>query len=149
MPSQHFEDFCRRVCAAAGVAAPRLDPEGASPPSFSIDYRGVRIGLVQASAEDTAAAVMLVDFGPPPVQRQAEAFRVLLESNFLMLGERSPAFGLDPTTGHVMYHQGFRLTEADPGGLGRSLGAITEAVARWRDDPFPPQDAHPVPADLA
>lgn len=149
MPSPHFESFCRQVCAAAGVAAPRLETEGAMPPSISIDYQGVRIGLVQAGAQDTASAVMLVDFGPPPVERQAEAFRVLLESNFLMLGERSPAFGLDPTTGHVIYHQGFRLAEADPEGLGRSLGAITDAVARWRDDPFPPQAVDPAPADLA
>lgn len=141
MPSQDFQNFCRRVCESAGVPAPRLEQEGAMPPSWSLDYQGVSIGLVQASAEDASAAVMLVDFGPAPLQRQAEAFRVLLESNFLMLGERSPAFGINPASGHVVYHQGFCIAEADPEGLCRSFDAIAAAVAQWREAPVPLDEA--------
>lgn len=151
-PSSDFEDFCRQLCAAAGLAMPGLGAEGGTPPALGISYHGVEIGLVQASAQDASAAVMLVDFGPAPAQRQAEVFRVLLESNFLMLGERAPAFGINPASGHVVYQHGFRIADADPQALCAQLGTLTAAVARWRETPLPLDEAawaSPVPGDLA
>lgn len=151
-PSSEFKDFCHRLCEAAGVAMPRLDRDGGTPPALGIDYHGVQIGLVQASTQDASAAVMLVDFGPAPAQRQAEVFRVLLESNFLMLGERAPAFGINPASGHVVYQHGFRIADADPQALCAQLDTLTATVMRWRETPLPLDDAAwaaPGPGDLA
>ncbi|HSW17429.1 MAG TPA: CesT family type III secretion system chaperone [Ramlibacter sp.] len=146
MPVHPFEDFCRRICEAAGVAAPQLALDGPDAPAFSIEYQQVAISFVQAANDDAGQAVLLVDFGALPEAGASQAMRVLLEANFLMAGARSPSFGIDPASGHVVYSLGFAVASADGASFCAGLGELAASVHCWRSDAFA---APPHPASLA
>lgn len=146
MTAPDFEDFCQQLCSTFGVPPPALAWNGSVPPAFSLSVHGVDIAFVQAPCEDGDQAVMLVDFGELPQDGAHDALRVLLEANFLVLGPQSPAFGINPASGHVVYHLGFVPARADVPQLASHLAELAGSVLRWRSDArqLPPLQADPV-----
>ena len=149
MPSHHFHDFCERLCECLGQRAPELASGEAQPPAFTVEVRGVPIGFMQANATDEAHGVLMVDYGPLPPERQGELLLSLMHANFLMLGARAPAFGLDPASGHVVCHAGFAVSQADAARFAASLAPLAEGVLRRREDASAPAGAAAPELDLA
>lgn len=151
MPAHSFADFCHKLCHCLGHPAPDLaGGDSAHPPAFTIEVSGVPMAFMQASPVDDAEAVLMVDYGPLPPRHRAEILERLMQANFLMLGARAPVFGLDPASGHVVYHVGFVASQADPARLGAGLAQLAEGVLRWREEawtsPRTGEDQPPAPA---
>ncbi len=146
MREQNFEHFCRAVCRQLEVAFPVLESNSAVPPAMGFTYKGVTIGLMQASGTDDSQGMLMIDYGEPPELGQSEAFRTLLESNFFLASGRSPSFTINPASGHVVYVMGFSVDEADPTALCRNLDKLVSSVREWQEGRFTALDTH---ADVA
>lgn len=150
MPAHSFADFCHTLCHCLGHPAPDLaGGDSALPPAFTIEVSGVPMAFMQASPGDDTQAVLMVDYGPLPAPRQAELLQQLMHANFLMLGARAPAFGLDPASGHVVCHAGFAVSQADAARFAASLAQLAEGVLRWREQASAPAGAAAPELDLA
>ncbi len=135
MPSKPFEDFCRRLCLALGVAPPVLEARGDAPAAFSLDHQGVAMVWCEAGpgAQQVPYVSLVVDFGEVHESEQAQVYPALLQANFLMLQACAPSFGLHPVTSRVTYHLCFDMNLVDPLAVCAALDGIAQAVMQWRE----------------
>jgi hypothetical protein len=145
MPYNHLDEFCGDVCRVLGVAKPELAAAEGAPPAFGIMYKETAIGVMQASLDDAAHAVLLVDYGPLDESSAEQVCRTLLQANFLMAGGSAPSFGLNPATDHVVYQAGFALGDANAVSFCAEIDRLAVSVGEWRDgrmfEPAPSGDA--------
>ena len=129
-----FQALCDEFCEAAGVGREPLreDSEGAM--TFSAEISDVAVNVVHMHATHPDNAFLLIDFGPPPEEAQAQALRALLLINFTFLGhETATTFSIHPVYGNVTLQATLRLDNSNGEKLLRSVQVLAAAALQWRE----------------
>ncbi|HVZ44306.1 MAG TPA: CesT family type III secretion system chaperone [Ramlibacter sp.] len=137
MTIRTFQELYDSFCAATGTAPQELEEDDEGCAAFSAELRGVTVNVMHTVDSHPDSAFVLVDFGPPPEEQEAEAFRRLLMTNFTMLGqEPASAFSIHPVYGNVMLQATYPFEQHSGEHLLRSLRALAELALRWRETHF-------------
>ncbi len=144
MAVANFTQLCEAFCEIAGVAPPALEPDEHGVTAFTASLNDVAVSVAHAPESNRDCAFVLVEFGPAPADREQEAMTALMEANFLMLGEYSPAFSRNPANGDVVLQYAYPFANATALQLYQSVVEMTDLALRWRSDHF--LDGAPEPA---
>ena len=134
-----FQVLCEGVCEIFGVTPPPLQPDANGLTGFTLQLQGVDISVVEAPTGPggpSPAALVLVEFGVPPPERELQTWHALLDANFLMLDANAPSFSRNPMTGEVVLQHACTLHDTTCEDLCGRLLAIAEVAVRWRRDYF-------------
>ncbi|MES2634607.1 MAG: CesT family type III secretion system chaperone [Pseudomonadota bacterium] len=159
MSVANFQALCDGFCEAANAPAPQLAPDDQGVMVFSTEIADVAVNIMHTQATHPDSAFVLIDFGPPPPEREAEALRTVLLINFTMLGvETASTFSIHPIYGHVTLQARYPFHGRSGVELLRSVRTLVAMALQWRETYFlqtPSQPAsqlmshHPGYADTA
>lgn len=142
-----FVQFCQGLCTALQVECPDLGSGETPGASITITVDGVEFGLMASSSGDEEISILLVELGPFAAGKELSQCRVLLQSNFLLMGRDAPVFTLHPTQGSVFVHQVVCLDASlSPAAVLEQLRGFAQLVRRWREGEFSASDDS-VPTD--
>ncbi len=132
-----FQALCDGFCEAAGAPTRQLGTDHDEVLVFSTEIAQVAINILHTRATHPDSAFVLIDFGPPPADREADALRALLLLNFTMLGEETAStFSLHPVYGNVTLQATFPFRGRSGADLLRSVRVLAAMALQWRDTYF-------------
>ena len=142
MSVANFEELTKGFCELAQVSVPVLEADSFGMVAFHIRLADVNINVIYMPQNCSDHAFILVEFGAIPEDKEQDAWRALMEANFLLLQARAPTFSLNPTTGHVVLQYAYPFFEATPEGFFQAVNNIADVAVQWRENFFltDPQD---------
>jgi hypothetical protein len=138
MALQNLQELCKGICASLGMPAPTLAPDPQGTVSFTLRIDDIDIDLIEIDEGDQGEAgggpllQLAVNFGAVPPGHESALLPLLLESNFLMMGENAPAFGRDPRTGDIALQCGIALATTHVDAVCRALIALSDAAKKLK-----------------
>jgi hypothetical protein len=126
-----FEVFCADLCALMGVPAPPLEPSPAGVIGFTVEYRGAKVAFIKPDETREPGILMMVTFGTPPAEIEADVLRVLMEGNFLMMGMNAPVYARHPLTSEISLHHNFPLLQTDVHTIAAAIENAAEMAQIW------------------
>jgi hypothetical protein len=136
MTVANFEELTKGFCELAQVPTPTLEPDSAGMLAFHICVADVNINVIYMPQSCVDHAFILVEFGSIPEDKERDAWRALMEANFLLLQARAPSFSLNPTTGDVVLQYAYSFFEATPEGFFKAVNSIADVATQWRENFF-------------
>jgi hypothetical protein len=136
MAVESFEDFCVSTCHLMSVEVPPLEPDESGMVGFHVTCRGANVAFMKGENDGEPALRMIVEFGPPPPEKELEILRGLMDANFLMGGMGAPAFVRNPSTGEVLLQHSLRLSQVDVQDVCCGIENAVDAVAKWKTTHF-------------
>lgn len=137
MSVTNFQALCDGFCQAAGARCEPLVADREGVMTFSTEIAEVAINILHTSATHPDSAFVLIDFGPPPSDREADALRALLLLNFTMLGEETAStFSIHPVYGNVTLQAVFPFRGRSGADLLRSVRVLAAMALQWRETYF-------------
>ncbi|MES2787888.1 MAG: hypothetical protein V4684_20635 [Pseudomonadota bacterium] len=137
MSVANFQALCDGFCAAANAPAPQVAPDNQGVMVFSTTIAEVAINIMHTPETHPDSAFVLIDFGPPPAEREAEALRALLLVNFTMLGEDTAStFSIHPIYGNVTLQAKYPFQGRSGVELLRSVRVLVAMALQWRETHF-------------
>lgn len=127
-----FEVFCSHLCALIGAPVPTLEPGPTGVVAFTVCYRDATVGFIKPDDTMEPGVLMMVVFGAPPEDIEDDVLRVVLDSNFLMLGMDAPMFARNPATREISLHRSFTLLQADVHTILNAVVQAAEMAANWK-----------------
>jgi hypothetical protein len=149
MTVANFEELAKGFCEIAQVPIPVLEPDSFGMVAFHICLTQVNINVIYMPQNCIDHAFILVEFGAIPKDKEQDAWRTLMEANFLLSQARAPTFGLNPTTGDVVLQYAYSFFEATPEGFFQAVNNIADVATEWRGNFFltdPTDGVNPVDA---
>lgn len=131
-----FEVFCADLCALMGTPVPSLEPSPAGIVAFTVKYRDATIGFIKPDETMEPGVLMLICLGAPPLKLEPEVTRVLLDSNFLMMGMNSPVYARNPVTREISLHRSFTLLQSDVHTILQAVVSAADVAKNWRETYF-------------
>jgi hypothetical protein len=138
MALKNLQDLCSGICDSLGVPAPNLAADPLGTVSFTLRIQDIDIDLIELAegAPDVDSEgprlQLAVSFGAVPPGHESALLPLLLESNFLMMGENAPAFARDPRTGDIALQCGIALADTDVDAVCRALVALSDAARKLK-----------------
>lgn len=128
-----FDELRITLCEVAGVQCPDAGEDDQGISAFTIELDGVPTSLLhRREARDTF--VVATRLGRVAESDELKASRMLMESNFLMIGEpATPCVGRNSITGDFVLHFTYRLSEATGVDVYQLIIRMTELAGAWRD----------------
>lgn len=131
MHRTQFVELIEAFCAHCGLAEPERILYGGP-----ISVNEVIFSLIHNEDSNPDLLFAYCDFGFAPPGREAETYRMLLETNLSLYDGKSPSFAIAPETGRVVLAASYALGETSGAELGKHLAKIAEQAKAWRVDPF-------------
>jgi hypothetical protein len=122
-----IEGFCK-VCG--------LDNAGRILDGGSIIVNEVTFSLIYSENVNPELLFIYCDFGDPPVGREADAYRALLEANLYLYSGTGPTFSISRETRRVLFADQLRLDKGTPEELHAILLRMADKAHAWRADYF-------------
>ncbi len=138
MALKNLQDLCSGICASLGVPAPALVADPLGTVSFTLRIHDIDIDLIeiddgaQGHASDGPRLLLVVNFGAVAPGRESALLPLLLESNFLMMGENAPAFARDPHTGDIALQCGIAMADTHVDAVCHTLIALADAARKLK-----------------
>lgn len=135
MALKNLQELYEGIRASLGIPAPTLAPDPLGGVSFTLRIQDIDIDLIELGEGDGSGGPRLqlaVNFGAVPPGQAAALLPLLLESNFLMMGENAPAFGRDPRTGDIALQCGIALADTHVDAVCRALIALSDAAKKLK-----------------
>jgi len=121
-----IEEFCRMS---------QLDQPARIVEGGAVEIDGISFSLLYSAKINPGALLIYCEFGAPPLGRETDAYRVLLQMNFARYdGKGGQTFTLSPATGKILcaYHLGLEQAKAQD--LYDLLAKMAEQAKQWRQD---------------
>ncbi len=138
MALKNLQELCNGICARLGMPAPTLAPDPLGTVSFTLRVHDIDIDLIEIDEGppgedgDGPRLHLAVNFGAVPPGHESALLPLLLESNFLMMGENAPAFGRDPHSGDIALQCGIALADTHVDAVCRALIALSDAARKLK-----------------
>ena len=121
-----IEEFCRLS---------KLDQPARIVEGGAVDFDGVPFSLLYSAKINPGALLIYCEFGTPPLGREADAYRILLQMNFSRYdGNGGQTFTLSPATGKILCASRLNLEQAKAQELHDLLAKIAEQAKQWRQE---------------
>ena len=128
-----FDELKISLCEIAGVEPPQLQEDDDGIAAFTLELDGVATSLLQYRGRPDSF-ILASRLGAVAPADESNASRMLMESNFLMLGEAAtPCVGRNPITGDFVLHFTYRLAEASGADVYQTIVRMTELAQEWRE----------------
>ena len=135
MALKNLQELCNGICAWLGMPAPTLVPDPLGTVSFTLRIHEIDIDLIEigdGKDGDGPRLQLAVNFGAVAPGHESTLLPLLLESNFLMMGDNAPAFGRDPRTGDIALQCGIALADTGVDAVCRTLIAFSDAAKKLK-----------------
>ena len=135
MALKNLQELCNGICASLDMPAPTLAPDPLGTVSFTLRIQDIDIDLIETDEGEEGDGPRLhlaVNFGAVPPGHESALLPLLLESNFLMMGENAPAFGRDPHSGNISLQCGIALADTHVDAVCRTLVALSDAARKLK-----------------
>lgn len=137
MSAANFQALCDEFCDSAHTPRQELCADAEGVMVFSSEIGGVAVNVMHTHSSHPDSAFLLIDFGPPPRDREADVLRALLLVNFTMLGEEtSSTFSIHPAYGNVTLQANFPFRNRSGADLLRSTRILASMALQWRKTHF-------------
>ena len=127
-----FIELCASISTAAGIEIPDVaqDEEGLA--SITIEKDGVSVAVAHRS-DLPGRVIVALGLGAVAEEDDYKACRILMESNFLMMGERAtPCIGRNPSTREFVLHYTHQLEGTRGVEIYGSALAMIEVAKDWQ-----------------
>jgi hypothetical protein len=125
--AQLIEGFCKEC----GLEEPERILHGGP-----VAVGDVVFSLIYSEQVNADMIFIYCDFGEVPRDREADAYRVLLEANMFLYTGSGPSFTVSSETGRVVLAEHHRIDGLDPKALREILVKMSEQAMAWRLDHF-------------
>lgn len=135
MALKNLQELCKGICACLGMPAPTLAPDALGTVSFTLRIQDIDIDLIEIDEGEDGGGPRLqlaVNFGAVPPGHAPALLPLLLDSNFLMMGENAPVFGRDPRSGDIALQCGIALADTTVDAVCRALLALSDAATKLK-----------------
>ncbi len=133
MALKNLQALCNGICTSLGMPAPTLAPDPLGTVSFTLRIHDIDIDLIEIDEGEDGDGPRLqlaVNFGAVPPGHAGALLPLLLESNFLMMGENAPAFSRDPRGGDIALQCGIAMADTHVDAVCRALIALSDAARK-------------------
>lgn len=130
-----FHRLVKDFCLLAQLADDEAIADG-----ISFCVNDIECALIYLEQEAPAVVHCYIDFGIPPANRCVEAYKKLLEANYLEHAVSNSGFTVSPRTGHVVLVKAIHLSGATAETLADLLACQALHAMEWRSHFF--LDAH-------
>lgn len=133
MATALFQSLCNDFCEAAGVAPQELTENLEGFVAFTARLKAVDVSIIHMPDSHPHSAFVLVDFGDVPPELEGPALRVLMHTNFALLGEEPvSSFSIHPVSGRVTLQATYALAGATGTGLLQAVNTLVDLALKWR-----------------
>jgi hypothetical protein len=130
--NEYFRHLIEDFCKLCGLDDPRRILDGGS-----IIVNEVVFSLVYSEKINPDLVFIYCDFGDVPLNRQADAYRALLEANLFLYTGTGPAFTVSRETGRVLLADQYRLDKkSNPEELQAVLVRLAAKALDWRTNHY-------------
>lgn len=136
MPIASFEDFSQSMCELLAIEPPPMESNSDGDTGFVVNYQGVDISFIKGRQNQEADLLMVIDFGIPPADKEADVLKDVMEANCVMRGVGAPCFMRHPADGMIALRYSFLCQQVDVRHVYEAIVAAADAVESWREQYF-------------
>lgn len=131
MSTSKYVEMIADLCKLARIPSTQAHQPTAD---FVVDEIGFT--FIESGYNTEEAITLFCDFGLPPPQRREQIYAQLLTMNLAMQGINTPAFAMNPDTGHVLLTRRIVIDNLSASDV---LGVMAEHAAHameWREHQY-------------